>query len=736
MWRLEEQRYRQGGYLYIKDEGGSFSCYYRGCGQKMKEEYGRHIERHEIFGDEIDADYQRTAQSKYKQRSEATIANALRTKSSLRRSKENEISLETCEGILAAICAICDSEPLPIHPSLHSSVCPNRDSSEYTLSNLIFDPLRQKAYFSSNPKNALDLGVVYRRLSRSIPSNHSLGTSNNNLNQSRASNSSSSSIQGQNKINSEVSGNAHNYSIPPTTYKDAEEFATDVRHALAYARTAAGAATQFSPFPQPQDFLSHLRRISSSFCYLMEFERLSKRFELAERKLETLFGKNFELPLTVLTQVLQSLFSSSSAQYALTIDINADLYGIESHQGPIEGKRSISSLCAYLPPYLPQFYRNIEPPNKLNYVYERLRSGDLAVAPYQKMAELCRSFFHLLLLWNEPQSETWMQVDKMANMFENQIEKAMQKATREIHRFFRYSVRDQHNRLLIWDPKRKEYYLEYFVSPSKEWSNVSSVEEEEEKNPKFSSSSVYWLTVDLGDKEYGSRNGDGNPKNHYRMARCISVLTGAWERAPKGIDRFDKPPPQESMPTNTTTQSISSLQYMASPNQSMQSQYSQQTSRLSSQPTFHASNGFSQAATPTAAIHHPNNHLNPHSGTVMMPSGQEQNTSSFSRQQHSSQGQNTSHQTHNHSYHSPGSYQGYSPSPSPSTAPNLGNSSHSQNFGLQKNPINPNTYQQHQHQHHRQNHIPQQVNPQQHSPSMIRFLPTAPAYSSPSPHLQ
>lgn len=460
MWRLEEQKNRYGGCLYIRDEGGNYDCFYRGCGQKMTEDFGGHIESHENRNDEVDDEYRKNMLAKYRNRPEVASASSLRVKSSLRRSKEAEISLQKCEGILEILCALCDSVPLTITPAQEPAICKCREGSSWTLSNLVFEPLRARGWSLVSTKQALDLGAVYRKL----------------------------------KL------------IGEAGYKDAEDFAMDVRHALNYMRMAAGNATIFAALPG-REFQSHLQRLATEFAFQMEYERLNQRFDNAEKKMEATYG-TMELSYSSLIEILGSLLSSP-------------------HSSVLEVPDTSSYYSAYLSEFSTHHYRGITPINSVLEVNERLRSGELCGAPFFLFSRTLRSYLHYILLWNEHQNDAYVHTDKLAHFLESQLEKAAQKAFMDSHRDFRYSARDQHSQLLIWDPAVKQYYLEYFVSPTTEWQTAKVEREKVESMRKA---------------EAGDWSPELGPSNR---AKQISEVLQMEVFIKGGISRFATPPAPE-----------------------------------------------------------------------------------------------------------------------------------------------------------------------------------------------
>lgn len=588
MWRLEEQKTRYGAYLYIRDEGGYFTCFYRNCGQKLKEDIGGHIEGHEQRNEEIDDDYRKATLVKYRNRPEAASSNALRVKSSLRRSKEAEISLTKCAGILEILCALCDSVPLTITPAQENAICERREGCDWTLANLVFEPLRARGWSLVSTKQALDLGVVYRKL--------------------------------------QATGDAG--------YKDAEDFAMDVRHALNYMRMAAGNATVFAAIGG-REFQAYLQRLSTEFAFQMEFERLNQRFDNAEKRIESTFGA-IELPYSVLIEVLGSLLSSP-------------------HSSVLERPDSSNYTCAYLSELLPQYYHSVMPLNSVLEVYEQLRQGNLCGAPFFHFSRLLRSYFHHILLWNEHQNEAYPHVDKMAILFETLLEKAAQDALRDSHRNSRYSARDQHSQLLIWDPKVKQYYLEYFSSPTTEWQEAKTERKKYE---------------DQKAAETGSWGPEQAPSN---SAKHFAEATGASTRVKGGIERFATAPSPEVVPSFVSATTASTL--LSTPSGSASSASNDlHWNAGSSSSHMNTSNHSSQSlrSMPGAVpMHHP------------IPSHQ------YHQQQHQSN-HSSAHQAghHQHNVASPTPNRTHQMSPSmapirsptyvslPNTAPNVSNTSH------------------------------------------------------------
>lgn len=415
MWRFEAQQNRYGGYLYIRDEEGYYWCYFKNCGQKMHSNFAKHIEIHEEKGDEFDDDYRKLVLNKYRGRAEATMSNVLRLKSTLARAKQDEIPLSTCLVILETLCAYCDSVPLPVTELHDFSVRPSRGGYGATLCNLVFEPLLAKAYtYVSQVDNHLDLGAVYRNLSQHA-------------------------------------------------YKDAEQFAMDVRHALNFARLASTSSTPLAPLGVT-DFQAHLRVLSTSFAYLMEYERLKLRFKNAEAKIMSKYSQ-LELPYAALIEIIRELLQNTLAVLFLDpIDVALD------H-------------CPFLIQPLPTFY-DIPVPYMLTDAYDDLKRGKFAAQPAILFARTIRAFFLRIMLWNEPNSDLYINASRLAQVFEGLLEKAYQNALRATQSEFRYSTRDDQSRLLIWDPQQRSYYLEYFETPS-EWGNAKAQREEFEANEKI-----------------------------------------------------------------------------------------------------------------------------------------------------------------------------------------------------------------------------------------------------------
>jgi len=410
MWRFEAQQNRYGGYLYIRDEDGYYWCFFKSCGQKMHSNFANHIELHELNGDDFDDEYRKLAMHKYRGRPEATLPNALRVKSALARTRQEEIPLSTCLGVLERLCFYCDSVPLVLSECHEFSVRPSRCHYSATLSNLVFDPLLAKAYaYVSQVENALDLGAVYRNL-----------------------------VQHQ--------------------YKDAEAFAMDVRHALNFARLASTSPTVFAPLGFGE-FRSHLRVLSTGFSFLMEYERLKLRFRNAEKKLFAKYSQ-LELPYAALIEIIQELIQNSLAVYFL------------------DPNDVVSDECPFLIHSTPTFYNTITP-SVLTDVYDDLKNGKFAARPSLLFARAIRAFFLHILLWNERNSDLYINADRLANVFEGLLEKAYQNGLRANQSDFRYTARDDHSRLLVWDPRQRAYYVEYFETPS-EWDNADRQRTEHE----------------------------------------------------------------------------------------------------------------------------------------------------------------------------------------------------------------------------------------------------------------
>lgn len=537
MWRVEEQKNRHGAYLYIRDEGGYFGCFYRGCGQKLKEDFGGHIEGHETRNDEIDDDHRKAMLAKYRNRPEVTSASSLRVKSALRRSKESEISLQKCEGILEILCTLCDSVPLSITSAQESAIYECREGCDWTLSNLVFEPLRARGWSLVSTKQALDLGAVYRKL--------------------------------------KSSGDA--------SYKDAEDFAMDVRHALNYMRMAAGNATVFAAMPG-RDFQAHLQRLATEFAFQMEYERINQRFDNVEKKMEATYG-SIELPYSVLIEILGALLSSN-------------------HSSVLDLPDSSLYYSAYLSDGLPHFYHGNTPMTSVMEVYELIKNGELKGAPSFLFSRMLRSYFHHILLWNEHQNDSYSHIEKLAHLFESQLEKAAQQALRDSHRDFRYSARDQYAQLLIWDPKVKQYYLEYFSSPGTEWQNASIERQKIE---------------DLKAAEAGAWSPELAPSNSAKQL-AETLLVGIRNRG--GISRFASAPAPEPASAFVSAASASSL--LSSPPSSNASQHYDLNRNMSSHYTPHAAIGTTSIPTVHRAMpgaipinlhhnqqQHPQHHVTP-----------------------------------------------------------------------------------------------------------------------------
>lgn len=532
MWRVEEQKNRHGAYLYIRDEGGYFCCFYRGCGQKLKEDFGGHIEGHETRNDEVDDDHRKALLAKYRNRPEVTSASSLRVKSSLRRSKESEISLQKCEGILEILCTICDSVPLSITAAQESAIYECREGFDWTLSNLVFEPLRARGWSLVSTKQALDLGTVYRKLK----------------------------------------------STGDAAYKDAEDFAIDVRHALNYMRMAAGNATVFAALPG-RDFQMHLQRLATEFAFQMEYERLNQRFDNVEKKMEATYG-SIELPYSVLIELLGALLSSN-------------------HSSVLELPDSSLYYSAYLSDGLPHFYHGNTPMASIMELYDHIKNGDLKGAPSFLFSRMLRSYFHHILLWNEHQNDSYIHTEKLAHLFESQLEKAAQQALRDSHRDFRYSARDQHAQLLIWDPKVKQYYLEYFTSPTTEWQSAAIERQKIE---------------DLKAAEAGPWSPELAPSNSAKQLAESLRSSIQWVRNIGDITRFATAPAPEPASAFVSAASASSLlssptatttSQQHDPNRNMQPHFTHSAVSTVSLPIVQRA---MPGATPISQHHHQQHH--------------------------------------------------------------------------------------------------------------------------------
>jgi hypothetical protein len=63
---MDVQRGRYGNHLYIKDDEGQYHCFFKGCGQRYKANFSRHVEGHEKKGDVVDEELSNALLSKYK----------------------------------------------------------------------------------------------------------------------------------------------------------------------------------------------------------------------------------------------------------------------------------------------------------------------------------------------------------------------------------------------------------------------------------------------------------------------------------------------------------------------------------------------------------------------------------------------------------------------------------------------------------------------------------------------
>ena len=66
MWRMDIQRDRHGAHLFVKDEEGKYTCFYKGCGQSYRANFSRHIEQHERKEEKLDDKFVRKQYERYK----------------------------------------------------------------------------------------------------------------------------------------------------------------------------------------------------------------------------------------------------------------------------------------------------------------------------------------------------------------------------------------------------------------------------------------------------------------------------------------------------------------------------------------------------------------------------------------------------------------------------------------------------------------------------------------------
>lgn len=51
---MQEQTEKYGPLLFHKDEQGQYSCFFAGCGKKLRANFSRHVAKHEMDGDRVD----------------------------------------------------------------------------------------------------------------------------------------------------------------------------------------------------------------------------------------------------------------------------------------------------------------------------------------------------------------------------------------------------------------------------------------------------------------------------------------------------------------------------------------------------------------------------------------------------------------------------------------------------------------------------------------------------------
>lgn len=116
MWRMDVQRQRYGGHLYIKDEEGFYACFFKGCGQKYKANFSRHIEGHEKKHDAVDDEFIELQSHKFKDHPEAVSVNKTRFRMSKRKVV---VPLRTCKKILDNLKSRASAVPFtaPVDPN-------------------------------------------------------------------------------------------------------------------------------------------------------------------------------------------------------------------------------------------------------------------------------------------------------------------------------------------------------------------------------------------------------------------------------------------------------------------------------------------------------------------------------------------------------------------------------------------------------------------------------------------
>ncbi len=51
---MQEQTEKYGPLLFHKDDQGLYTCFFTGCGKKLKANFSRHVAKHEMDGDKVD----------------------------------------------------------------------------------------------------------------------------------------------------------------------------------------------------------------------------------------------------------------------------------------------------------------------------------------------------------------------------------------------------------------------------------------------------------------------------------------------------------------------------------------------------------------------------------------------------------------------------------------------------------------------------------------------------------
>lgn len=51
---MQEQTEKYGPLLFHKDDQGLYTCFFTGCGKKLKANFSRHVAKHEMDGDKMD----------------------------------------------------------------------------------------------------------------------------------------------------------------------------------------------------------------------------------------------------------------------------------------------------------------------------------------------------------------------------------------------------------------------------------------------------------------------------------------------------------------------------------------------------------------------------------------------------------------------------------------------------------------------------------------------------------